>query len=75
MPRPTIASIGLTIDDQQTTALEALFDLEGVAAPAGVVAATYIGQRYWNCLGAAGARLYIATAVGAPGTWVAATGV
>lgn len=60
------------------SAIDTALDLEGIVAPAGVVAATYVGQRYWNTAGAAGSRLYFATAIGAAGvaTWsAAATGV
>lgn len=80
MPRSTLAAIGLSIDDQQSTAIEQLLDLEGIVAPAasGGTAGSYVGQRYWNTAGAAGARLYFCTAAGAAGTatWSApATGV
>lgn len=62
---------------RQATGLPALdqsLDLEGNGVPT-AVAATYVGQRYWRLDGGAGTRLYLATAVGAPGTWAAVSGV
>lgn len=72
MPRAAVAATGLPIIDATVTAVVAGDDLEGTGVPSGVLG-TYVGQRYWNLTGAAGARLYYCTVIGT--TWVAATGV